>query len=72
MSVPGSKPASLIAAVSSSRPSSFDLNAGHQPPSSATPCMALRFARRAPAALYTSAVHSRLSVKLPAPTQTTM
>ena len=72
MSSPGVRPASSMARTRHSSASSFASNAGQWPPSSATPCRRPAAAIRAPAARYTSAVHSSASAKVDAPTGITM
>ena len=58
ISWPGVNPARSIARISASSAASLVSNAGQNPPSSATPCNRPRSAMIAPAARYTSAVHS--------------
>jgi hypothetical protein len=71
ISSPGSKPARSMARTSVSSAASLLVKAGHQPPSSATPCNVPASRISDPAARYTSAVQSIASVKLRAPGQTT-
>ena len=58
ISWPGVNPARSIARISASSAASLVSKAGQNPPSSATPCNRPRSAMIAPAARYTSAVHS--------------